>query len=111
MHSYVLFSNTRYLFVQETSLLLGNLVDVLDEIKFAKMKLLNLTSAAFVLESQTGLFSIPYIQCLQFTSVLCNTHIIKVHIHNNRENGCKHYFYCFQFNAWGCYLLRFLRGG
>ncbi|TVU08131.1 hypothetical protein EJB05_41519 [Eragrostis curvula] len=37
----------------ETRLLLGNLVDVLDEIKFAKMKLLNLTSAAFVLESQT----------------------------------------------------------
>nr|AIN39839.1 hypothetical protein [Zoysia matrella] len=37
----------------ETSLLLGNLVDVLDEIKFAKMKLLNLTSAAFVLESKT----------------------------------------------------------
>jgi hypothetical protein len=64
-----LFTNTHYLFVQETSLLLGNLVDVLDEIKFAKIKFLNLTSAAFVLESQTGLFSIPYIQCIQFTCV------------------------------------------
>ncbi|KAG2612731.1 hypothetical protein PVAP13_4KG303800 [Panicum virgatum] len=38
----------------ETSLLLGNLVDVLEEIKLAKMELLNLSSAAFVLESQTG---------------------------------------------------------
>ncbi|CAN6194441.1 unnamed protein product [Urochloa humidicola] len=37
----------------ETSLLLGNLIDVLEEIKLAKMELLNLTSAAFVLESQT----------------------------------------------------------
>ncbi|CAO2178187.1 unnamed protein product [Urochloa humidicola] len=37
----------------ETSLLLGNLFDVLEEIKLAKMELLNLTSAAFVLESQT----------------------------------------------------------
>ncbi|RLN13431.1 hypothetical protein C2845_PM09G17810 [Panicum miliaceum] len=37
----------------ETSLLLGNLVDVLEEIKLAKLELLNLTSAAFVLESQT----------------------------------------------------------
>ncbi|PUZ60001.1 hypothetical protein GQ55_4G088400 [Panicum hallii var. hallii] len=37
----------------ETSLLLGNLVDVLEEVKLAKMELLNLTSAAFVLESQT----------------------------------------------------------
>ncbi|KAG2607132.1 hypothetical protein PVAP13_4NG199100 [Panicum virgatum] len=38
----------------ETSLLLGNLVDVLEEIKLAKIELLNLSSAAFVLESQTG---------------------------------------------------------
>lgn len=38
----------------ETSLLLGNLVDVLEEIKVAKMELLNLTSAAFGVESQTG---------------------------------------------------------
>ncbi|CAN6163512.1 unnamed protein product [Urochloa humidicola] len=37
----------------ETSLLLGNLIDVLEEIKLAKMELLNLTSAAFILESQT----------------------------------------------------------
>ncbi|KAK3130794.1 hypothetical protein QOZ80_6BG0498150 [Eleusine coracana subsp. coracana] len=37
----------------ETCMLLGNLVDVLDEIEFAKVKLLNLTSAAFVLESHT----------------------------------------------------------
>ncbi|CAL5039313.1 unnamed protein product [Urochloa decumbens] len=37
----------------ETSLLLGNLIDVLEEIKLAKMELLNLTSASFVLESQT----------------------------------------------------------
>ncbi|KAL6603848.1 hypothetical protein ACP70R_044209 [Stipagrostis hirtigluma subsp. patula] len=37
----------------ETSLLLGNLLDVLDEIKFAKMELRNLTSATFVLESQS----------------------------------------------------------
>jgi len=37
----------------ETSLLLGNLIDVLEEIKLSKLQLLNLTSAAFVLESQT----------------------------------------------------------
>lgn len=37
----------------ETSLLLGNLIDVLEEIKLSKFELLNLTSAAFVLESQT----------------------------------------------------------
>ncbi|XP_062178997.1 uncharacterized protein LOC133883639 isoform X2 [Phragmites australis] len=37
----------------ETSLLLGNLIDVLEEIKVAKIELPNLTSAAFVLESQT----------------------------------------------------------
>ena len=45
-------------FLQETSLLLGNLVDVLEEIKLAKIELLNLSSAAFVLESQTGVLSI-----------------------------------------------------
>jgi hypothetical protein len=38
-------------------LLLGNLIDVLEEIKLAKMELLNLTSAAFVLESQTCVLS------------------------------------------------------
>lgn len=37
----------------ETSLLLGNLIDVLEEIKLSKLELVNLTSAAFVLESQT----------------------------------------------------------
>ncbi|XP_015694078.1 uncharacterized protein LOC102715492 isoform X2 [Oryza brachyantha] len=37
----------------ETSLLLGNLIDVLVEIKIAKLELLNLTSAAFDMESQT----------------------------------------------------------
>ncbi|KAL5199467.1 hypothetical protein ABZP36_020670 [Zizania latifolia] len=37
----------------ETSLLLGNLIDVLEEIKIAKTELLNLTSAAFHVESQT----------------------------------------------------------
>ncbi|XP_021306058.1 uncharacterized protein LOC8082273 isoform X2 [Sorghum bicolor] len=37
----------------ETSLLLGNLIDVLEEIRLSKLQLLNLTSAAFVLESQT----------------------------------------------------------
>jgi hypothetical protein len=67
--SSVLCTNMHHLFAQETSLLLGNLVDVLDEIKFAKMKLLNLASAAFVLESQTCLFSLSYLQCLQFTDV------------------------------------------
>ena len=45
-------------FLQETSLLLGNLVDVLEELKLAKIELLNLSSAAFVLESQTGVLSI-----------------------------------------------------
>ena len=39
-------------------MLLGNLVDVLEEIKLAKIELLNLSSAAFVLESQTGVLSI-----------------------------------------------------
>uniref|UniRef100_A0A0A9F090 Knl1 C-terminal RWD domain-containing protein n=1 Tax=Arundo donax TaxID=35708 RepID=A0A0A9F090_ARUDO len=37
----------------ETSFILGNLIDILEEIKFAKAELLNLVSAAFVLESQT----------------------------------------------------------
>ena len=45
-------------FVEETSLLLGNLIDVLEEIKLSKFELLNLTSAAFVLESQTCMLSI-----------------------------------------------------
>uniref|UniRef100_A0A0E0HTB9 Knl1 C-terminal RWD domain-containing protein n=1 Tax=Oryza nivara TaxID=4536 RepID=A0A0E0HTB9_ORYNI len=37
----------------ETSLLLGNLIDVLKEIKMAKLELLNLTAAAFDMASQT----------------------------------------------------------
>uniref|UniRef100_A0ACD6A8M9 Uncharacterized protein n=1 Tax=Avena sativa TaxID=4498 RepID=A0ACD6A8M9_AVESA len=46
----------------ETSLLLGNLIDVLDEIKDAKGELLNLTSADFGVDSQTGqlLFSLRF---------------------------------------------------
>ncbi|KAF8658966.1 hypothetical protein HU200_058804 [Digitaria exilis] len=38
---------------QETSLLLGNLIDVLEEMKLAKMELINFTSVCFVLESKT----------------------------------------------------------
>uniref|UniRef100_A0A0D9WRZ8 Spc7 kinetochore protein domain-containing protein n=1 Tax=Leersia perrieri TaxID=77586 RepID=A0A0D9WRZ8_9ORYZ len=37
----------------ETSLLLGNLIDVLEEIKIAKIEFLNLTAAAFNMDSQT----------------------------------------------------------
>ncbi|XP_047084621.1 uncharacterized protein LOC124695847 isoform X2 [Lolium rigidum] len=46
----------------ETSLLLGNLVDVLDEIDDAKGELLNLTSANFSMDSQTGqlIFSLRF---------------------------------------------------
>uniref|UniRef100_A0ACD5WTD0 Uncharacterized protein n=1 Tax=Avena sativa TaxID=4498 RepID=A0ACD5WTD0_AVESA len=46
----------------ETSLLLGNLIDVLDEIKDAKWELLNLTSADFGVDSQTGqlIFSLRF---------------------------------------------------
>ncbi|KAM0919081.1 hypothetical protein ACQ4PT_008483 [Festuca glaucescens] len=46
----------------ETSLLLGNLVDVLDEIEDAKGELLNLTSANFSMDSQTGqlIFSLRF---------------------------------------------------
>lgn len=47
-------------FLQETSLLLGNLIDVLEEVNLATMELLNLTSAGFVLESKTCVFSLFY---------------------------------------------------
>ncbi|CAM0910061.1 unnamed protein product [Alopecurus aequalis] len=47
----------------ETSLLLGNLIDVLEEIEDAKGELLNLTSADFGVDSQTGklIFSVRFI--------------------------------------------------
>lgn len=49
----------------ETSLLLGNLVDVLEEIDYAKRELLNLISADFGVDSQTGQlgFSLRFISC------------------------------------------------
>ncbi|KAM0911157.1 hypothetical protein ACQ4PT_013661 [Festuca glaucescens] len=49
----------------ETNLLLGNLIDVLDEIEDAKGELLNLTSADFGVDSQTGqlIFSLRFMGC------------------------------------------------
>jgi hypothetical protein len=63
-------------FLQETSLLLGNLVDVLEEVKLAKMELLNLTSAAFVLESQTCVLSISSTFYLQVLVWFCHEALI-----------------------------------
>jgi hypothetical protein len=51
-------SNELHISLQETSLLLGNLIDVLDEIDDAKGELLNLTSADFGVDSHAGVFSI-----------------------------------------------------
>jgi hypothetical protein len=65
--------------VQETSLLLGNLVDVLDEIDDAKGELLNLTSANFSMDSQTGLLSIPYFCILEWGCM-------HIHFQTNRQD-------------------------
>lgn len=65
-----------FYFVQETSLLLGNLIEVLEEVKLSKMELLNLTSAAFVLESQTCMLSISSIFYLQVLLSFCHKAVI-----------------------------------
>lgn len=57
LHSKIQY-NEPHIFLQETSLLLGNLIDVLEEIEDAKGELLSLISADFSVDSQTGFLSI-----------------------------------------------------
>lgn len=72
-------SNEPHIFAQETSLLLGNLIDVLEEIEDARGELLNLISADFSVESQTGLLSIHSL--LSFHAVTCLYHKAITHKH------------------------------